>query len=707
MKKLHCKNLTLYLKDGSLTADINGRRFPPFFLCIAGRYDGSSAALTTQGNRLPEEFVFMGEREENGAFCLRYAHGETGLEVECVFEKIESAGILRQTNLIRNCGNHSVTVTHFSSGLLNGIAIHPSRGATCGAKLHYIRQNWEGEGQIETQTVEEAGIERVSTHPITGAFHLSSKGGYTTGRYYPQVFLEDANGQLWFIGLESEGNWHLECGYLTDYDGDPKGEGFYLEADELSLRHNDSWHTLAPGESLRAAPAYFGCAADWDEAAAGLAAYRRRNTVVSAESPLVFNDYMNCLWGDPTEEKMLPLIDRAAELGAEIYCTDAGWYSYGSWGDVLGDWEPADQRFGERKFSGIISYIRQKGMLAGCWMEMEVCGEHSELYRKPDDWFLTRFGKRIGGGSRVFLNMTSPHVREYLTGKVERLYRMGVRYIKNDYNDCPGNGCSLEECPAEGIAANHRAAMAFYGELQRRFPGLMIENCGSGAMRCDEGTLRYFTLQSTSDQEYYMLYPSIVQGMGLMVAPDKMGIWAYPFPQIFERRGDDGIFTNEYMCDMQDGEQTIFNMVTALCGVPYLSGRIDKADDANFAFIHEGTDFYLENREFLHRAHPVYPIGFASISDSVSPIAYGLTDGKELLLAVWRREGPSETVVDLAKYFQYPQVRLAYPMTRATDFSLDKNRLTVKLPKPNTARMFRIREGNPKIKILWNKRGSK
>ena len=123
--------------------------------------------------------------------------------------------------------------------------------------------------------------------------------------------------------------------------------------------------------------------------------------------------------------------------------------------------------------------------------------------------------------------------------------------------------------------------------------------------------------------------------------------------------------------------------------------------------IHEGTDFYLENREFLHRAHPVYPLGFASISDSVSPLAYGLTDGKELLLAVWRREGPSETVVDLAKYFQYPQVRLAYPMTRATDFSLEKNRLTVKLPKPNTARMFRIREGNPKIKILWNKRGSK
>lgn len=681
------------MKDGALTVDVKGRQFPPFFLCIAGRYDGPSAALTTQGNRLPEEFVLLEERSENGAICLRYAHKQTGLEVECVFEVNETAGILRQTNRIINRGKDSVTITHFSSGLLNGIAIQPSRGVSCGAKLHYIRQNWEGEGQIKTQTVEEAGIECVSTHPITGAFHLSSKGGYTTGRYYPQIFFEDSSGQLWFIGLETEGNWHLECGYLADYPGDPKGEGFYLEADELSLRHNDTWHTLAPGESRSFAPAYFGCALDWDEAAACLAAYRRQNTVVSAEAPLVFNDYMDCLWGDPTEEKMIPLIDRAAQLGVEVYCTDAGWYSYGSWGDVLGDWEPADQRFGGRKFAGIISYIREKGMRAGCWMEMEVCGEHSALYQKPDDWFLTRFGKRIGGGSRVFLNMSSPHVQKYLTEKVEYLYRLGIRYIKNDFNDCPGNGCSLEECLAEGIVSNHNAAMAFYAELQRRFPGLMIENCGSGAMRCDEGTLRYFTLQSTSDQEYYMLYPSIVQGMGLMVAPEKMGIWAYPYPHVFERRGDDGIFTEEYMCDMQDGEQTIFNMVTALCGVLYLSGRIDKADDANFDLIREGTKFYLENREFLKRSHPVYPLGFASISDSTAPLAYGLTDGKELLLAVWRRDGASETAIELAKYFHTPQVQLAYPVARATDFSLDKNRLTVKLPKPNTARMFRIREG--------------
>jgi alpha-galactosidase len=36
---------------------------------------------------------------------------------------------------------------------------------------------------------------------------------------------------------------------------------------------------------------------------------------------------MNCLWGDSTEEKELPLIDDAAEAGCEYFVIDAGWYA--------------------------------------------------------------------------------------------------------------------------------------------------------------------------------------------------------------------------------------------------------------------------------------------------------------------------------------------------------------------------------------------
>ncbi len=51
----------------------------------------------------------------------------------------------------------------------------------------------------------------------------------------------------------------------------------------------------------------------------------------------------------------------------------------------------------------------------------------------------------------------------------------------------------------------------------------MIENCNSGAMRCDFGALSHFHLQSTSDQEYYDRYPSIVQGMSALMPPERAG----------------------------------------------------------------------------------------------------------------------------------------------------------------------------------------
>ena len=55
---------------------------------------------------------------------------------------------------------------------------------------------------------------------------------------------------------------------------------------------------------------------------------------------------MNTLMGDPTTDKLLPLIDAAADVGAEIFCIDAGWYAeHPIWSQDLGAWEPCTRRF--------------------------------------------------------------------------------------------------------------------------------------------------------------------------------------------------------------------------------------------------------------------------------------------------------------------------------------------------------------------------
>ena len=64
---------------------------------------------------------------------------------------------------------------------------------------------------------------------------------------------------------------------------------------------------------------------------------------------MIYNDYMNTLFGDPRIEKELPLIEGAASVGADVFCIDAGWYDStdGGWWDMVGEWQASTNRFGD------------------------------------------------------------------------------------------------------------------------------------------------------------------------------------------------------------------------------------------------------------------------------------------------------------------------------------------------------------------------
>ena len=88
----------------------------------------------------------------------------------------------------------------------------------------------------------------------------------------------------------------------------------------------------------------------------------------------MFNDYMNSLWCNLREDNCLSLLGAAQAAGAEGYCFDDGWYRAA---DVngsthLGDWIPCDERFGSRTFAEMIEEIRNRGLIAGLWTELEV-----------------------------------------------------------------------------------------------------------------------------------------------------------------------------------------------------------------------------------------------------------------------------------------------------------------------------------------------
>src|SRR5690606_32573638 len=192
-------------------------------------------------------------------------------------------------------------------------------------------------------------------------------------------------------------------------------------------------------------------------------------------------DYMNTLMGDPTSEKLYPLIDAAAAVGAEYFCIDAGWYDDdGDWWDSVGEWEPSTTRFPDGGLPAVLDRIRQAGMVPGLWLEPEVIGQRSALAaRLPHAAFLQRGGRRILEHGRYLLDLRHPDAVKHLDAVVDRLVGdLGVGYLKLDYNITPGAGTDRDaDSAGAGLLAHNRAHLAWLDDVLRRHPHLLIENC--------------------------------------------------------------------------------------------------------------------------------------------------------------------------------------------------------------------------------------
>ena len=276
------------------------------------------------------------------------------------------------------------------------------------------------------------------------------------------------------------------------------------------------------------------------------------------------------------------------------------------------------------------------------------------------------------------------------------MYAMGVRYIKNDHNNGEGVGATLYgESPAEGLINNGNALLQFIDSLYEKYPDLIIENCAGGAKRSDWGTLKHFHIQSTSDQEDYVKYTSVIAGSLTFMPPEKAGIWCYPYPLSFEERNLNDL-PQEKKEALKDGKQTIFNVVNGMMGAMYLSGRIDKMDECNFKLLQEGVTLYKQERAFIKEAYPAYLKGRVRLSDKTEN-ALGLVNDNqtEMLLAVWNLSDEARAVeVDLSRY-ALDNCELIYPITdeKPESFMYQNSILTCEFKNAKSAILFKLRKG--------------
>jgi len=301
---------------------------------------------------------------------------------------------------------------------------------------------------------------------------------------------------------------------------------------------NHSWkECLKPGESFTTVPCALVHVYDGiDGAFAAMTEYRRRMRRQHKDNetlPIIFNDYMNCLMGDPTEEKVKALIQPALHCGAEYFVIDAGWYAEElgpDWWDSVGDWVPAKARF-PSGFKTLISHIASTGMVPGIWLEPEVIGVRSPIATQlSEEAFFQENGKRVVEKKRYQLDYRHPAVTQRMDKVVNSLVNdYGIGYFKLDYNVDVANGTDCNAFSAgSGALGHNRAYLQWIQRIFDRFPALVIETCSSGGQRLDYAMLAEHPIQSTSDQQDPVRFAAVSATIATAIAPEQSASWAYP-----------------------------------------------------------------------------------------------------------------------------------------------------------------------------------
>ncbi|MDM5327680.1 glycoside hydrolase family 36 protein [Neobacillus sp. CF12] len=634
-------------------------------------HHGSKHTGTNPGSRLKFQSLNDTTNSFGRKLVFELLDEETNVGVFSNIQFYNGIPIVRSWTEIVHKGEEPVGIEYVSSFAYTGIDKEGLTNREAKMRLHIPHNTWYGEAQWKKYTLPDLGLYTVNEFSMK-RLSYSSTGTWSTSEYAPTGFIENletGSGLIWQI--EHHGSWHWEISDIAD--------SLYLQLSGPTENESQWWKELKPGQKFVSVPVAVGAInGGFEQAITDITNYRRRIRRVNEDNkklPVIFNDYMNCLLGDPTTEKLLPLIDAAAEAGCEYFCVDCGWYSDGYWWDGVGEWIPSKERF-PNGITEVLDYIRSKGMVPGLWLELEVMGVNCQLANNvPDDWFFLRHDKRVIDHSRYQLDYRNPNVIDFANSVIDRLVNQyGVGYIKMDYNINAGVGTEYNaDSIGDGLLEHNLAYLNWLDGIFAKYPDLVIENCSSGGMRMDYSLLSRHSIQSSSDQTDYLKNGAIAAAAASLVTPEQCAVWSYPLNE-----GDD--------------EEVIFNMVNSLLLRIHQSGHLSEISHDRFLLVKEAIDYYKTIRQYIAAANPIWPTGIPNLGDSW--MSFGLRNKDKNYLAVWRLDSSKDDYSIPLKHLvdKEVDVKLAYPSKGDANYQWNKNNgtLTVVIPKMNAARLFEV-----------------
>ncbi len=206
---------------------------------------------------------------------------------------------------------------------------------------------------------------------------------------------------------------------------------------------------------------------------------------------------------ETSEKQFINLLGREG-IKLDCWWMDAGWYPCSAWPQV-GTWEPDPQRF-PNGLKAISDYVHARGMKLIVWFEPERVESGSWLSTHHPEWLL--------GGK--LLNLGDPGAKQWVIEHIDHLIReQGIDLYRQDFNLDPLAFWRQNDAPdRQGMTENLHVQgyLAFWDELRRRHPGLLIDSCASGGRRNDLETLRRAVPLLRSDYQSFQGDPAFALG---------------------------------------------------------------------------------------------------------------------------------------------------------------------------------------------------
>ena len=215
--------------------------------------------------------------------------------------------------------------------------------------------------------------------------------------------------------------------------------------------------------------------------------------------PIVFNSWEGAYF-KYDEGTLHGMIDKAAELGIELFVLDDGWFGNefprNSDKAGLGDWQVNRQKL-PHGIDSLASYAASRGMRFGIWIEPEMVNPQSVLARSHPEW-IVRSGDRelLTMRNQWLLDLCNPEVQDFVFDVFDRVVSLSpkISYVKWDANrhvDNVGSTALSSDKQSHFWYEYVRGLYRVYERIRNKYPDLQIQLCSSGGGRLEYGALRY------------------------------------------------------------------------------------------------------------------------------------------------------------------------------------------------------------------------